>query len=65
METVYNKVYYELQVERDGKWHFNQRQPTLSAACRHKEIVEANTPPGSIFTGVRIVEVRTTRTVVE
>ena len=58
-----DKVHYELEVLRNGQWHFNQRQPTLTAACRHEEIVRSN--KGSTFDDVRIVEVRLSRTVVK
>lgn len=60
-----DKVHYELEVRRaeTGTWHFNQRRQTLSAACRHEATVRSNI--GDVYDDVRIVEVRTTRTVVK
>ena len=60
-----DRVHYELEVHNatTDQWRFNQRQPTLSGACRHEEIVRNNL--GKTFDDVRIVEVRTTRTVIK
>jgi hypothetical protein len=62
-----DKVHYELEVRRAATqtWAFNQRQATLSGACRHEEIVRGNLTPGGYHDDVRIVEVRTTRTVIK